>query len=473
MVIGYLAIFIPMVAVSAYAISQLTLFHRVTGQILEADHRMRDYEKKIDDSLLAQVRYERKYFITKDRELLNQFLIAESDLMEYIDEALSAADTANKTEAIIRVKTFYERYRSLFHEEVKAAGGSPDKDEEWFRQKRKEQVDEILWELRDLRSLIQEDTYAGMVRLGDSAARANWLAMATGAGFLFSGMVISILITRSITRPLSSMREKTRQIASGVFEGNLDIPSPPEIRDLARDFNLMCDKLKETDRMKSDFFSLMAHELRTPLTSIKEGTSLLIEGIGEEIKERGKAVLAIMAEESNRMIDLVNSLLDLSKMEAGMMSLNLEISDIRPLIDIAVSGMRPLAMAKNMSIEVEMPHDLPPLRMDRERILQAIRNLTGNALKFTPAGGRIAISARFVKEGVTVSVADSGPGIPRQDANAIFDKFKQTTITSYRKIKGTGLGLAIVKRIVNAHGGRVWVESETGQGSVFFFLLPV
>jgi len=102
-----------------------------------------------------------------------------------------------------------------------------------------------------------------------------------------------------------------------------------------------------------------------------------------------------------------------------------------------------------------------------------IRNLTGNALKFTPMGGHIAITARFEKEGIMVSVGDSGPGIPKQDLSAIFDKFKQTTITSYRNIKGTGLGLAIVKRIVNAHGGRVWVESEAGRGSIFFFLLPV
>ena len=155
------------------------------------------------------------------------------------------------------------------------------------------------------------------------------------------------------------------------------------------------------------------------------------------------------------------------------MALKIETSDIPPLIDIAGSGMRPLAIAKNMSIEVEIPHDLPRIKMDRERILQVIRNLTGNAVKLSPMGGHIAISARFVQEGVTVSVSDSGPGIPKQDLNAIFDKFKQTTITSYRKIKGTGLGLAIVKHIVNAHGGRVWVESETGQGSVFFFLLPV
>lgn len=472
MVIGYLAIFIPMIAVSAYAISQLALFHRVTGQILQIDNRMRDYEKKLTDSLLTQIRYERKYFITKDNELRNQFLVAERDFTNQIDEAISVSDTANKMEVLIRIRSCYDLYRSLFNEEQEIADGSKNSVEDKYKEERKEKVDEILWELRNLKSQIEQDTYNRIKHLGESGAKANVIAIAMGAGCLLSGIIISILITRSITRPLSSMRDKTRQIAQGDFDGKLELSSPPEIRDLAQDFDLMCKKLKETDKMKSDFFSLMAHELRTPLTSIKEGTNLLLEGIGEEVKERGKTVLTIMAEESNRLIDLVNSLLDLSKMEAGMMSLNMETSDIQPLIDIAVSGMRPLAMAKNMSIEVQIGQDLPLVKMDRERILQVIRNLTGNALKFSPMGGHIAISARSVEEGVTVSVADSGPGIPVQDLNAIFDKFKQTTITSYRKIKGTGLGLAIVKRIVNAHGGRVWVESETGHGSIFFFLLP-
>jgi two-component system, NtrC family, sensor histidine kinase GlrK len=159
-------------------------------------------------------------------------------------------------------------------------------------------------------------------------------------------------------------------------------------------------------------------------------------------------------------------------MEAGMIALNLQTSDIRSLINKAVSGIGPLAMTKNVSLEVEIPQDLPCVKMDGERILQALRNLIGNAVKFTPGGGRITISAQPMEKGVRVSVADTGPGIPIEDLNAIFDKFQQATMTGYNKIKGTGLGLAIVKHIINAHGGKVWVESEIGRGSIFTFLLP-
>jgi signal transduction histidine kinase len=110
--------------------------------------------------------------------------------------------------------------------------------------------------------------------------------------------------------------------------------------------------------------------------------------------------------------------------------------------------------------------------MDAERILQALRNLIGNAVKFTPGGGQVTVFVRAVEKGVSVWVEDTGPGIPREDLDSIFDKFRQATISSYSKIKGTGLGLAIVKHIINAHGGKVWVESQPGRGSIFIFLLP-
>lgn len=472
MVIGYLAIFIPVVAVSTYAISQLGFFHRVTGDILQIDNSMRSYQQKLSDSFLAQILHERKYIITKDKELHNQFILAEREVSKRIDEAMPIADTPHKIEVLNRIKYYHGRYNSLFNEEVEFIKKKQPYLQDWYKEEKEKEVDEILLELRNLRLYTEQDTYEKIRHLGESGAKANKIATVMGAGFILSGIMISIFITRSITRPLSFLKKKTRQVARGDFEGNLDLSSPPEIEGLAQDFNLMCNKLKEMEKMKSDFFSLMAHELRTPLASIKEGTNLLLKGIGEEYNEKRRMVLTVIAEESNRLIDLVNSLLDLSKMEAGMMALNLEKSDIRSLINKAVSGMEPLAMAKNVGIKVEIPQDLPYVKMDEERILQALRNLIGNAVKFTPGGGHVTISAQPLEKGVSVSVADTGPGVPKEDLNAIFDKFRQATLTNYSKIKGTGLGLAIVKHIISAHGGKVWVESEPGHGCTFIFLLP-
>ncbi len=472
MVTGYLAIFIPMVAISAYTISQLALFHRVTSEILRIDHRMRDYGQKLADSFLVQVRYERKFVITKDSELLHQFMSLEKEVSKRISEALTLADTVHKKEVLIRIKDYYERYKLVFYEEMEFVKKKQPYFREQYKQDKDKAVDEILWELRNLRLYTEQDTYERIRTLGESGAKANRVVIVIGASFILWGIIISIFITRSITQPLSFLRKKTKQVAEGNFEGNLDLSSPPEIGDLAQDFNFMCNKLKEMDKMKSDFFSLMAHELRTPLASIKEGTSLLMRDIEEEFKERRKTVLSIIAEESDRLIDLVNSLLDLSRMEAGMMPFNFEKSDIKTLINKAASAMEPLAMAKDIGIKVEISQDLPCIRMDQERILQALRNLIGNAVKFTPGYGNITITARPVKKGLSVSVTDTGPGIPKEDLNVIFDKFKQATLERYDEIKGTGLGLAIVKHIINAHGGKVWVESEPGRGSTFVFLLP-
>jgi two-component system sensor histidine kinase GlrK len=285
------------------------------------------------------------------------------------------------------------------------------------------------------------------------------------------GIVLSIVITRSITIPLSKMQEKTKEIAQGVFEANLNLPSPPEINELAQAFNSMSTKLQEVDRMKSDFYSLMSHELRTPLTSIKEGTNLFLEGKGGEVTERQKRLLTIVSEESNRLIQLVNSLLDLSKLEAGIAAFQFLKDDLAPLITRVIREIEPLAEAKGIRIKRDI-QESPRVSMDTERILQVLRNLLGNAIKFTPQGGVIEISLQAKDGVVEVSVTDAGPGIPEEQTAIIFDKFRQAVHEGSRKIQGTGLGLAIVKQIIQSHGGRVWVESAVGRGSTFRFTLP-
>jgi two-component system sensor histidine kinase GlrK len=228
----------------------------------------------------------------------------------------------------------------------------------------------------------------------------------------------------------------------------------------------MCRKLMETDKMKSDFFSLMSHELRTPLTSIKEGTNLLLEGMGGEINEKQTKLLTIINEESNRLINLVNSIMDLSKMEAGMAEYRFMQADVIPLINKTLSEIEPLIKAKNITTELFTAKDIPHVRIDPERILQALRNLIGNAIKFSPKRGKIEIKAIRKQTTIEVSVSDSGPGISSEELHRIFDKFQSLKM-------GTGLGLAIVKNIIQSHGGKIWAESTPGKGSTFIFSLHV
>jgi two-component system sensor histidine kinase GlrK len=285
-------------------------------------------------------------------------------------------------------------------------------------------------------------------------------------------MAIYIFNKRTITQPLSALEKKTKEIGRGDFKGDLDLSSPPELVKLAGAFNLMCNKLNELDKMKADFFSSVAHELRTPLSTIKMGMSLLGEGEEGPITQGQRSLLAVLEKESDRLIRMINSLLDLSKMEAGMMSFHLKPQNIHPLLDQAIGEMGPLIEAKKINLEVAVMERLPIIKIDRERILQALRNIMGNAIKFSPEGGRVKISVRSVDHGVEVSVADAGPGIPAEDLTTIFEKFKQTTIGGLPPNQGTGLGLAIAKQIITYHGGKIWAESEPGQGSTFIFVLP-
>jgi len=320
-----------------------------------------------------------------------------------------------------------------------------------------------------LRLMSQKNIFDKVKGLSEAGTRARTIAITVSAVCLVFGIILAVWITRSITRPLAEMRKKTKEISEGFFEADLDLPTPPEIGALARAFNTMCSKLKEVDKMKMDFFSLMSHELRTPLTSIKEGTNLFLEGKGGEITEKQKKLLTIISEESDRLIGLVNSVLDLSKLESGLLTFNYTRADLAPLITRVVNEVVLLAEAKRIKINRDVG-DLPMLLMDTERILQVLRNLLSNALKFTPSNGMVSISARYSEQSVIVSVVDTGPGIPKEHAAVIFDKFRQ--IPGAGKFPGTGLGLAIVKHIIQTHGGSVWVQSEEGSGSTFSFQLP-
>jgi two-component system sensor histidine kinase GlrK len=165
-------------------------------------------------------------------------------------------------------------------------------------------------------------------------------------------------------------------------------------------------------------------------------------------------------------------LLDLAKMEAGMMTYHLEPSPLDPLLSQVFKEMEPLVQAKRVLLSKQVPKELPILKIDAERILQTLRNLIGNAIKFTPEGGQVTVSARPIDKAVEVSVSDTGPGIPKENLTAIFEKFRQGTVKGPLQIKGTGLGLAMAKQIITSHGGKIWAESEQGFGSTFIFVLP-
>jgi two-component system sensor histidine kinase GlrK len=457
---------------SAYAIVQIGRINEMTQSVLTINNRLNDNAEKLSDVILSQVRYEKKFIISKDEGFHNQFLQLKGDFDRYLGEMVLFADSSQTRSLLNGIKESYQNYQALFQEESKFLRTSRTYSHDGFNREKEKATQSIVDGLEKLKTYTAKNTTDKIRSLHHIGTELRRIAMMMTGAFLIFGVVISLLINKSITRPISILERKTKDIGKGNFKGDLHIASPPELAGLAGAFNLMCSKLVELDEMKSDFFASVTHELRTPLSTIKMGIVLLNEGVEGPLTEGQRGLLKVLGKEIHLLISLVNSLLDLSKMEAGMMRFQLEPKPIRPLIDQTVEEIGPLVEAKKLSLEVSVTEELPILKMDSERILQALRNIIGNAVKFTPEKGQVRVSARRADHGVEVSVADTGPGIPAGNLITIFEKFQQAIPEGSHPVKGTGLGLAIAKQIITHHGGKIWAESELGHGSTFIFVLP-
>jgi signal transduction histidine kinase len=243
----------------------------------------------------------------------------------------------------------------------------------------------------------------------------------------------------------------------------------------ARLFHEIEDKsrqLEEASQHKSQFLANMSHELRTPLNAILGYTELMADGAYGEPSEKMLGILKRLEANGKHLLGLINDVLDLSKIEAGQLVLELSDYCMQDITQTVRSTLEPLAADKKLAFKVEVAPQLPSGHGDGRRLTQVLINLVGNAIKFTDVG-EVAIKAEAHNGSFHVSVRDTGPGISSADQARLFQEFQQADNAITKKKGGTGLGLAISKRIVEMHGGKIWVESQPGQGSTFTFTLPV
>jgi len=227
---------------------------------------------------------------------------------------------------------------------------------------------------------------------------------------------------------------------------------------------------KEVEDLKNDFVMAASHELRTPLTSMGMSIDLLLEHVAPKLNPKDKDLIRTAHEEVQRMKALVNDLLDLSKMEAGKITLDLDTMDIQLIFDQIKDVFKKQVEVKRVNLTSDLPETLPAVKADENKIMWVLTNLVSNALRYVRPEGSIKVTADKISSYVHISVADDGPGIPLEYQSKIFQKFVQV---NGQEPGGTGLGLAICKEIVRAHRGTIWVESAPGHGSVFTFTLPI
>jgi len=252
------------------------------------------------------------------------------------------------------------------------------------------------------------------------------------------------------------------------FREPLPIESADEIGQLARSFNLMAAQLRQMEETKDEFFAKFSHELRSPLTSIRGATDLLRDGVPGPLTEKQTRLVEIIGGSSDRLLQLVNQILEISRLRAGLVPLDRAWVELDRLVAHAVEELHPRAEAAGVRLERDLIGTDFRCHGDEGRLLQVVVNLAGNAIRFTPKGGRVVVRLVDADPELELQVEDTGVGIPAGEIPHIFESYRQ----AHRDRGGTGLGLAIVKEVALAHGGRVTVESQEGKGSRFSVLLP-
>jgi len=361
-------------------------------------------------------------------------------------------------------------------------------------------IRELGWGVVIQRPLADIDAEVGQLR--------TTILWATIAG-VFLAVLAGALVARQIAKPIQQLASASERVAQGDLSTPVDVKSSNEVGVLAHSFNQMIVSLKksrdelqqwgeelerrvhertaeleqrsqeladtnvrleEMGRHKSQFLANMSHELRTPLNSIIGYTKLMLDGLEGDISEEQRKDLHTVYTNSKHLLELINDLLDLSKIEAGKVVLNYEAFTISELLDGVVPSMGQLAREKGLTLTYSVAPDIDHLYADKAKTKQVLINILGNAVKFTNEGS-VKLNVAEADSDIIFSVTDTGMGIKEEDLEAIFDSFKQVGPAQIAGYEGTGLGLAISKQFIEMQGGRIWAESELGKGSTFTFTL--
>jgi signal transduction histidine kinase len=325
----------------------------------------------------------------------------------------------------------------------------------------------------------EADMVASVDTSHDAFVRARWAVIGFAAAAIILALALGFAISWSLIDAVSAMDAGLAQIASGDFSRRVDIPNRDELGALAANLNHMNDELgrlyrelETASRHKSEFLANMSHELRTPLNAIIGFSEVLDDRMFGELNEKQTEYVRVILTSGRHLLSLINDILDLSKVEAGRMELDLGTFNLRMALENALTLVRERAMRRGLALDLTVDETLEDVVADERKIKQVLLNLLSNAVKFTPEGGRIDVRALPASDTVEVSVTDTGVGVAPEDQEAIFEEFRQVGQAA-RKREGTGLGLALARKFVELHGGRLWVKSEVGHGSTFTFTLPV
>ena len=474
--LGYCAFAILLIGLGVYVAVQLNRLNRLTWAVVRQDGETVRQAEALDSMAVALARFEKKHLISGDAAFFARFQEIRARYLESHMAMQYHVDSDVLRAILETIGIDSEAYFALIDQErERMESGGSRQQADIYQDRKADLLDRIRLSLQSITGQARRDRDQKMLlssRISVNVIRISSITIGIGG---LIGLFISFINARRINRSLQRLQEKTHDVSNGRFGTLPPIKSPPEISALTRDFNRMCDRLQELSDMKEDFIYHVSHELRTPLTAIREASGMLQEGCFTGRPDHQHQLLTIVQGECERLINSINRMLDLSRMEARMMDYTFDTIALLPLVRACILKLAPIAVAKNVMLELTPSDARPNVRADQNRLYQLMDNLLGNALKYTGDGGDVTITlqpdtddAGFLR----VQISDTGCGIPQNALETIFDKFRRID-NGQDTERGTGLGLSIAKHIVRAHGGKIWATSQPGNGSVFSFTLPV
>ncbi len=425
--------------------------------------------KKMIENLLSMEENEKKYILLNKKEYKDYFVSAQKEFETNLIRVLQLE--SKEKHGDISWKDLYKNYRSQLPKPISILGEKVPPKSLWIPE---DVIDDWIDRISKLRAESEKEVEHQVLELDRRGQLAvHWGFIGLGASFLV-GFLGSMFLAHTMHRPLRELTKGIRSIPQRGLSAPIPILSKDEFGELAKAFNEMADRLGQEERMRSDFISMLSHEIRTPLTSIRESVNLIADEVMGTINDRQKRFLFIASGEIERITELLNHLMQVSRMEAGVLDITIRPLDPLPLISSSVHRLTPAAEAKGVKIRTQVDAVLPLVRGDPDHLQQVLLNLLGNAIKFSPSGSEIIIRAvpDEQRRDVNFSISDNGPGIPEQEQSLVFQKYYRASGIK-DEVDGVGLGLSISKHIVEAHGGLIWVQSQVGEGSTFGFTLPM
>jgi signal transduction histidine kinase len=489
---AFLLVALLLVAMGAMGLQAIASVSR-HSHLLEQAHDRVEASRRIEHTVGVQMSIIRNAMLLRDEAALGSVL-SESNRFGRTLALLEGAATPVERQMIEKIRTAQGQVVATVQEIAKLIGEGKLDDAMTLH------LNEGYPRYREIAALVTrivQAEEAGMDQLRRSVEVANRRALLHmglfAAGSIFVALLLGFVISWSFILPVREAEGFLGQVARGNFGASIDVPNRDEFGALAGRMNQMSRELHQlyeeqrraaqqlhalnvelerASKAKSDFLASMSHELRTPMNAILGFTEMMLDDVYGPVPPALREPIADIHTCGRQLLRLINDVLDLSKIEAGRMELALGEYAVEDVVHTVKSSLRSLAEEKGLDFLTTVQPDLPLCLGDAKRITQCLTNLAGNALKFTREG-RVELRVELHGETFRFAVADTGIGIPHEQLEHIFEEFRQVDATITREFGGTGLGLSITKKFVELHGGRIWVESEVGKGSTFFFSIPV